>query len=176
MWYLRSSHLHRSFECLCTKCVPALFPSPLQTSFSYFLFNLLCSLFVLLPFVAPHLPSPSPISLPVLQFSLSFSLDSFTITFSFSLSCMIDATIYFPWDPRGIWKGSWMCKRAWIVCNLRLSYSRGGLMVPNIHPTSASDTGSFSNSSSLLYRQTDGTESSFTNSIQLNLCVKMFVH
>lgn len=103
-------------------CVQNMFqPWRLLLNTSYFLFNLLCSLFL------PRLPSPSPTSWSLPQFvfrSLSRSLwTPSPITLSFSLSwlfCMIDATIYFPWNPWGIWKREayvhvLVCVCVWIV-------------------------------------------------------------
>lgn len=110
---------------------------------SYLLFNRSCS-FVSLPQVSS---SPSSISLPGLAHH----------HFVFSpLSWMIDATIYFPWEPRGIWAVA-LCVCVWIVCCT--NYSREELTFLNIQPTSASDTGNFTNRSWLSCRQTGSMDS-----------------
>lgn len=157
------------FECLfsvcriCSSLVPLSFP---DLSLSYFLFNLLCALFLPLHCFLPRLPTPSPISLPLLQFSPSLSLDSFTITLSFPLprpSCMIDAAIYFPCDPRGIWKVyvhvsmNSVCTCGWVTAEEDWWFLTSS---PHLHLILAP-------SLIALYCHTDRTESRFINSIQL---------
>lgn len=119
-WYLQFSRLLRSPSVV---CVQNMFPSlhrPLSDLL--FRFNLLCSLFLALPSLHPALSVSAPVHL-----SLSLSLDSFTITFCLrALLCDWCGHLYSVESTK---------KMERKVC-VHVCVDSGGLMVPNVWPTS----------------------------------------